>query len=111
MKKRLSLLAASGILAFSSLAFQGVASAAVKAPTAHPTGCSAVEVYAETVGAECKRSNGGHYKAIAVCKAVVGGQVVTREAGVWKSSGMSIVHCPPGTYLTRDGMGYMTRGY
>ncbi|MCP8711910.1 hypothetical protein [Streptomyces sp. AC04842] len=104
MKKRCSLLVVGGMLAVSPLIFQGTASAAA---TAHPTGCSAQKVLSDAVGAQCTKSNGGHYKAIANCKAVVGGTEFSREAGVWKSSGLSIVYCPSGSYVTDAG--YMTK--
>ncbi|WP_225636003.1 hypothetical protein [Streptomyces solaniscabiei] len=104
MKKRFSMLIAGGMLAVSPLVLQGTASAAA---TAHPTGCSSQKVLNDAVGAQCTRSNGGHYKAIANCKAVVGGAEFAREAGVWKSSGLSIVYCPSGTYVTDAG--YMTK--
>lgn len=102
MKKRLSVLIVGGVLAVSPLAFQGTASAGTV--RAHPTGCTAQKFLSDSVEATCSKSNGGHYKAIANCKVVVGGQEFSREAAVWKSSGLSIVHCPAGTYVISAGV-------
>ncbi|WP_159107054.1 hypothetical protein [Streptomyces coelicoflavus] len=103
MKMRFSLLVAGGILAVSPLALQSTAIAATDAATGWPTGCSAKKILSDAVGAQCTNSNGGHYKAIANCKSVVGGVEFSREAGVWKSSGLSVVYCPSGSYVTDAG--------
>ncbi|MEV5100049.1 hypothetical protein ACFC5H_35125 [Streptomyces rochei] len=110
MKKHWSVLLSGGFLAASVLGLQGTASATSAGPstvTAHPTGCSyKIASYDGHRGAEaeCTRSNGGHYKAIVVCKRSLNGERVSREAGVWKSSGLSIVWCPPETVPETPGI-------
>lgn len=110
MKKRWSVLVSGGVLAASVLGFQGAASAASTGSItikSHPTGCSYEKVsYDDHRGAEaeCTKSNGGHYKAIVVCVRYINGDKVSREAGVRKASGPSIVWCPPETFPETPGI-------
>lgn len=107
MKKRWSVLTAGGLLAASLLGMQGTASASSTTVDSHPTGCSYRKANYDGhrgAEAECTRSNGGHYKAIVVCVRYLNGDKVSREAGVWKSSGLSIVWCPPETYAETAGI-------
>ncbi|WAU84501.1 hypothetical protein O1Q96_35295 [Streptomyces sp. Qhu-G9] len=102
MKKHWSALVSAGFIAASVMGFQGAAAAAPAGPVAvkaHPTGCSA-QIFnpdgQQGATAKCNKSNGGHYKAIVVCKRLLTGELIDREAGVWKSGGSpSIVWCPP----------------
>lgn len=87
MKKRWSVLVSGGFLAASVMGFQSVASAAPAGPVAvmaHPSGCSA-QIFnpdgQQGATAKCNNSNGGHYKAIVVCKRSQTGELIDREAG------------------------------
>jgi hypothetical protein len=97
----------------SVLGFQSAASAAPAGPvtvTAHPSGCSYQIINLDGhrgASAQCTKSNGGHYKAIVVCVRVLNGDRVSREAGTWKSSGVSTVWCPPETF--EETAGIMTK--
>ncbi|WP_159394807.1 hypothetical protein [Streptomyces sp. H-KF8] len=101
MKKSYStLLAAMGIAACFTLGLQGTANAA---PTAWPTGCSNGK-FDNGWEARCSNSNGGSYKATVLCKPFDGGDLVVRDAGVWKTSGISYVSCPPLTGVNSGGI-------
>lgn len=83
MKKRYSsLLAATGMVAFSILGFQSAAHAA------WPTGCSNGK-YEEGWEASCRNSNGGRYKATVTCIPDGGGKPIVRYPSVWKSRARS----------------------
>lgn len=99
-----------GVAACFSLGLQGTAhavSSGEASVTAHPTGCSNG---AASNGwyVICSKSNGGQYRAWVRCLALSGGPKVERDATVWKSSGHSIVSCPPHTMAETGGM--WTRG-
>jgi hypothetical protein len=99
-----TLLAAAGLAAFG---LQGVATAAPAGATAHPTQCSNGK-YENGWSMHCRKSNGGAYRASVMCKPHNGGAVIERDATVWKTSGLSIVYCPPLTYVV--GGSTWTRG-
>ncbi|MYS89851.1 MULTISPECIES: hypothetical protein [Streptomyces] len=76
-----------------------------------PTGCTNGK-YAKGLGgytalgwqAQCKKSNGGHYKATIICRPFDGGDDIYRDAPVWKSSGKSIVFCPEASIRVEGGI-------
>jgi hypothetical protein len=111
MKKFWTLQAAAvGVAAFFSLGIPGAAAAIPAGEvsiTAHPTGCSDGP-YENGWYVTCSKSNGGQYRAWVRCFALNGGPKVERDAAIWKSSGRSIVSCPPLTQLDTGGM--WTRG-
>ncbi|MCP3766413.1 hypothetical protein [Streptomyces sp. MAR25Y5] len=88
-------------IAMVGLGFQGTAAAA------HPSGCSYGKWDLDGAWAECSKSNGGKYKATVICRALDGGGDIHREAGVWKSSGVSLVFCP--TMTTYKTAGLLTK--
>jgi hypothetical protein len=97
----------------SVLGFAGSASAASGGSVtvkAHPTGCDYSTMVLDGqqgAQAKCTKSNGGSYKAIVVCVRLLNKEEISREAGVWKKSGVSIVWCPPESYAKTAGV--MTR--
>ncbi|MFI6703773.1 hypothetical protein ACIBJC_33375 [Streptomyces sp. NPDC050509] len=100
-----------GMTACLTLGLQGAANAA---PTsgdvsikAHPTGCSN-GVHEQGWSAICSKNNGGQYRASVRCLPFDGGRIVERDATVWKSSGLSIVYCPPLTTVVSGG--FWTKG-
>ncbi|MGW1585858.1 hypothetical protein [Streptomyces sp. NPDC002386] len=95
--KKWSLLLTGGVVAALSFGFQGAASAAPSAATGWPTGCTYQTNYDNGAMAKCSHSNGGHYKAGALCSRVDGGGKVDVEAVAWVTSGWSKVYCPPFT--------------
>ncbi|TWD13166.1 hypothetical protein FB570_11993 [Streptomyces sp. T12] len=113
MKKSWSALISGSLMAISVLGFQSTATAASAGPvtvTAHPSGCSYQTLVLDGhrgASAQCTKSNGGHYKAIVVCRRVLNGDKVSREAAAWKSSGLSTVWCPPETI--EETAGIMTK--
>ena len=118
MKKSVSVLrAATGVVAFLALGLQGSAAASPSTPSppagersasAHPTGCSNAK-HGNGWRAICSNSNGGSYRASVLCRPLAGGAPVQRDPAVWKSSGISVVNCPP---LTRVISGsFWTRPY
>ncbi|MFF5549343.1 hypothetical protein [Streptomyces olivaceoviridis] len=111
MKKTWSMVVAGGALAVSILGTQQVASAAtVRAITvkAHPSDCHYEKFNPDGqqgATASCKKSNGGHYKAIVVCVRELNGDRVEREAGFWQSGGkVSYVWCPPESFSETAGI-------
>ncbi|AVH57398.1 MULTISPECIES: hypothetical protein [Streptomyces] len=111
MKKHLAVLISGGALAVSVLGLQGEAMAASTvgdiSVKAHPSGCTYSKYNPDGhqgAIANCSKSNGGHYKAIVVCKRYLDGSKVTRESATWKSSGDSIVWCPPETFSVSAGV-------
>ncbi|GGV77019.1 hypothetical protein GCM10010294_44030 [Streptomyces griseoloalbus] len=99
-----------GMVACFSLGLQGAAnavSAGDTSATAHPSGCSN-GLYENGWHVICSKSNGGQYRAWVRCLPLNGGPKVERDAATWKSSGMSIVSCPPLTQVDTGGM--WTRG-
>lgn len=87
-----------------SLGFQGVATAAPAGATGWPTGCTYGTNSDNGSLAYCSHSNGGHYKATVICARIDGEGKVVRDAGVWKSSGVSNVYCPPETIYSSAGI-------
>jgi hypothetical protein len=70
-----------------------------------PTGCSYAKIPGDEGGqAHCSSSNGGSYKATVNCARIDGGGIVVRDAGVWKTSGISYVYCPPLTVYKTAGI-------
>jgi hypothetical protein len=76
-----------------------------------PTGCANGKYQAKFEGytamgwyAECKKSNGGHYKATIICRPYDGGDDIYRDASAWKSSGKSIVFCPESSIRLEGGI-------
>jgi hypothetical protein len=77
----------------------------------HPTGCKDGK-YAKSLGgytalgwyAECKKSNGGRYKASIICRPFDGGDDIYIDAPVWKTSGKSIVFCPESSIRIDGGL-------
>lgn len=59
-----------------------------------PTGCY-YQKHGNGALASCSNSNGGSYKASVICTPYDGGDLIVRDATVWKTSGPSIVNCPP----------------
>ncbi|MGW0710375.1 hypothetical protein ACWD4G_31220 [Streptomyces sp. NPDC002643] len=111
-KKHSSMLAAMGMAACFTLGLQGTANAASTGHAsvsgdvsimAWPTGCSNGK-YGEGWEAQCRNSNGGHYKATVTCSPDSGGKAIVRYPSVWKSKGLSIVHCPPLTFVVGGGI-------
>lgn len=100
MKKLCTILFAATMTA--ALGFPGTAAAAA---TGWPTGCSNSR-FADGNGwqAHCRSSNGGHYKATAICKPLDGGPLITRDAGAWQTSQVSYAFCPPMTFVTSGGI-------
>lgn len=88
-------------VAMAAFGFQGTAAAA------QPSGCQYGKADLNGAEARCTKSNGGHYKAIVICRAQDGGPDIAREAGAWKSSGLSLVFCP--TMTTYKTAGIMTK--
>ncbi|NWF29228.1 hypothetical protein HW130_23730 [Streptomyces sp. PKU-EA00015] len=113
MKKLCSTLQVTmGIAACFTIGLQGTANAApaeyVPASNdvsimAHPTSCSNGQNQ-NGWEAHCRNSNGGSYKATVTCRPRAGGDLVIRDATVWKSSGLSIVFCPPLTAVVYGGI-------
>jgi hypothetical protein len=87
--------------ALSTFAVQGTAVAAARA---HPSGCKIGSNNVNGSFAKCDRSNGGKYKATVLCLPVDGGGPIHREAGVSKTSGYSVVSCPPRTTYMESGL-------
>ena len=54
--------------------------------------------------AECDKSNGGSYKASVNCIPFDGGGMISRDAGVWRTDGISFVSCPPRTAFHSAGI-------
>ncbi|MGW7276136.1 hypothetical protein ACWGH5_37190 [Streptomyces sp. NPDC054864] len=108
MKKR-SVLLAGGVAAVFTLGFQGAASAAPTGATGRPTGCTYQTNYDNGAMARCSNSNGGHYKATAICARLDGGGLITIDAVKWNTSadGWSSVYCP--TLTTFKSAGIVTK--
>ncbi|QIJ65101.1 hypothetical protein [Streptomyces sp. JB150] len=110
MKKLKLQAAVMGVAACFSLGLQGAANAVPGGDVsvmAHPTGCYD-GLYDNGWYMSCTKSNGGQYRAWVRCIPFNGGPKVERDAAVWKSSGLSIVSCPPLTYVETGGQ--WTRG-
>jgi hypothetical protein len=105
--KKWSVLVTGGVVAAFSLGFQGAASAAPAGATAHPSGCTYQTNFYNGAMARCSNSNGGHYKASAICTRLDGGGKIDVEAPTWRSSGWSKVFCPPLTEF--DAAGIVTK--
>jgi hypothetical protein len=90
MKKVCAILFAA--VAMATLGLQGTASATT---AGWPTGCSYGKYDIDGAWAECSKSNGGVYRAVVICKPLDGGLNINKEASVWKTSGVSLVFCPP----------------
>lgn len=102
--KKWSILVTGGLVAAFSLGIQGPASAAPTGATGWPTGCTYSSNYDNGAMAMCSHSNGGHYKASALCVRLDGGGIVDTEPVVWKSSGWSYVWCPALTQFKSAGI-------
>ncbi|MGW2668532.1 hypothetical protein ACWC5F_10730 [Streptomyces sp. NPDC001272] len=103
--KKLSAVLLSAV-AVAGLGLQGTATAAA---TDWPTGC--VD-FKSPVGngwaAKCSSSNGGHYKATAICERWDGG-LINVDAVAWNTSNYSYASCPPGTNIKSGG--FISRSY
>ncbi|MDQ0958743.1 hypothetical protein QFZ66_002621 [Streptomyces sp. B4I13] len=98
--------AAMGVAACFSLGLQGTANAGPAGDLsvkAHPSRCTD-GTWDNGWYVVCGKSNGGKYRAWVRCLALAGGPDVERDAVVWKSSGQSIVSCPPFTQVKTGGM-------
>ncbi|CAM5589910.1 hypothetical protein SALBM311S_03183 [Streptomyces alboniger] len=103
MKKWSALVTGSVVAAF-SLGFQGVASAAPTGTTGWPTGCTYSSNSNNGAQAHCSKSNGGHYKASAICNRLDAAGQIDVEAPTWRTSGWSNVFCPPLTVFSSAGI-------
>lgn len=105
-----------GLTALFALGVQGTASATPETSAdvmngtdvgaqGWPTGCRSGQ-YGNGWYAYCSSSNGGHFKAAAIC-GTWDGQTVYVEARAWDNSEPSYVSCPPLTGV-EDG-GFVTK--
>ncbi|MEV4191255.1 hypothetical protein [Streptomyces toxytricini] len=99
------------LLVGTAMAFVGLQGVATAAPTGWPTGCTN---YQSPLGngwlARCSNSNGGHYKANAICQAWDGGALISVDSAAWKGNGEpSYASCPPHTSVKSGGI--VTRSY
>lgn len=77
------------------------ASAAAKA---WPTGCTQQEVGSKMTVAKCSNSNGGHYRAVAVCKDTDNGRIYLFD-GDWRNNGSwSKAYCQGSTRVQSAGI-------
>ncbi|MFE7903248.1 hypothetical protein ACFU3E_38405 [Streptomyces sp. NPDC057424] len=67
------------------------ATAAEVGATGRPSDCS-VEKRSFGAIASCKNHNGGHYRALIVCKNPENGKMVDFEGG-WRKAGLSYAYC------------------
>lgn len=105
MRKRIYSLIGGTALAAAIVA--GLPAMATAAPTAAawPEDCSYGK-YSNGSSALCL-SGGGQYRAVVICIPWNGGQLITREAPVWRDAGSgirSIVYCPPQSQYSSSGI-------
>ncbi|MEU0457363.1 hypothetical protein ABZ322_31150 [Streptomyces sp. NPDC006129] len=89
-----------------TLAAGASATAAEFGATGRPSDCS-VEKKSWGASAYCKEHNGGHYRALIVCKNPENGKMVDFE-GAWRKAGISNAYCQ-GSYLKPVHEGYETK--
>ncbi|MFC9435757.1 hypothetical protein [Nocardia sp. NPDC057030] len=102
---RIKYLAAIGIFAATSVA-QILGSPSAAAGT--PTDC-VTKLIGRGAIVTCGNSNGGSYRATAICISIDGTQEVPRTAPIWVQNGASMVTCPEFTIETHPGV--ETRDY
>ncbi|MFD0141470.1 MULTISPECIES: hypothetical protein [unclassified Streptomyces] len=102
--RKLPLLVTGSVIAALSFGLQGTASAGPAGATGWPTGCTSKTNYENGAMARCSKSNGGHYKASAICSRMDGSGKIDVEAPIWRSSGWSYVFCPPATVFSSAGI-------
>lgn len=74
------------------------------AATAHPTGCRQQVVSTSMAVAACSKANGGHYRAVAVCKDTDTGDVKLFD-GDWRNNGsFSKAYCQGSTRIQSAGI-------
>ncbi|MEU0388101.1 hypothetical protein [Streptomyces chartreusis] len=91
--------------AFTLAAGAGATAAEVGA-TGRPSDCN-VEKKSFGAIAMCKKHNGGHYRALVVCKDPESGKMMD-FAGAWRKSGVSYAYCQ-GSYLKPVHEGHETK--
>ncbi|SOR78627.1 hypothetical protein SCNRRL3882_2094 [Streptomyces chartreusis NRRL 3882] len=89
-----------------TLAAGASATAAEVGATGRPSDCN-VEKKSFGAIAMCKKHNGGHYRALVVCKDPESGKMMD-FAGAWRKSGVSYAYCQ-GSYLKPVHEGHETK--
>ncbi|MGW6982037.1 hypothetical protein ACWGE1_21825 [Streptomyces sp. NPDC054932] len=99
------------LLAGTAMAFIGLQGMATAASTGWPSGCTN---HLSPIGggwvAQCSKSNGGHYKASAICEVWEDRRLIIVHSEAWKNDGRpSFIACPPQTSVKTGGI--ITRSY